>query len=60
MKCSCPVFKYEAKGVRITYHRGRRQPYAVWVRAEAKYRGDPARKFFVHGFYATLEAVAEA
>ena len=51
MKCSCPVFKHEAGGVRITYHRGRQQPFTVWKRAAGN-------TFHVHGFYATLEAVA--
>ncbi len=49
MTCPCPVFKYEAEGVRITYHPGRQQPYAAWTRNGV---GD----FLINRFYATLKA----
>ncbi len=48
MTCPCPVFRHQAKGVRITYHPGRAQPYVVLKMTNHHWR--------VYGFYATLEA----
>ncbi len=49
MTCPCPVFRHQAKGVRITFHPGRAQPYTVL-------KSTHGHEYRVHRFYATLKA----